>query len=664
MGCFDPESGTISHLSLKKELGPRKTDYCILSLHQDQDGILWIGTQEAGIFCFDPKDPSLENYSNGSKLPGSLSHEAVLSIFEDREGLLWFGTGNGISLLNKKKFRFACVKSNPEIGQGLSDDDILSIYEDKTGIVWIGTSRGGLNCWDRKNNTWNQKTFPQYWNEYLTNNPVRSICEDSDGDLWFGTYRGLVHYQRQTNSLAIFKNTSQEDTFLPDHTISAICKGRDGLLWLGTYKGRLIEWDIKNKKGFPVSYDLIEEKHDYSINTLFVDTGGAVWIGTQWHGIDRLNPQTLEWAHYRHKAGDQNSLPSPTVYSITEDKAGNIWAGTEAGPCRINHSIQQCQIIPKKNSFPDNSVYGLCFDDEDNLWMSTNMGLFKKSYQNSVENIFGPEDGLQGNIFNPGVCFKSNRGEMYFGGKSGFNHFFPDTITSNPFPPPLFITSYKLATRSERTVLFNKLNVLRVTKRDLPVEIRLAALSFAFPEKNLYKAQLLDSYNQEIFLKDQNLVQLSELKIGENRLLFYAANHDRQWNGEGVPLTIILTIPFWQSWMFRFSVIILFVTVFICWFQMRRRYWKQEPLLEIRDNLNPLLSRQKITEREKEILLSVLEGKTNREIEIEFFISYKTVKSHLYNIYQKMEVKNRLQLMNAVQEYLKKANAKKILKPS
>jgi DNA-binding NarL/FixJ family response regulator len=106
---------------------------------------------------------------------------------------------------------------------------------------------------------------------------------------------------------------------------------------------------------------------------------------------------------------------------------------------------------------------------------------------------------------------------------------------------------------------------------------------------------------------------------------------------------------------------ILFATVFIIWFQIRRRYWQQQPLMNIQENLNPLLGQKKITQREREILVLVLQGKTNKEIEKEFFVSYKTVKSHLYNIYQKMGVKNRLQLMNTVQEYLKKTNSKKII---
>ena len=69
---------------------------------------------------------------------------------------------------------------------------------------------------------------------------------------------------------------------------------------------------------------------------------------------------------------------------------------------------------------------------------------------------------------------------------------------------------------------------------------------------------------------------------------------------------------------------------------------------EARINSEVLSSRFGITEREQDIIRLVCLGKTNAEIEKELFISVKTVKRHLYNIYQKLGVKNRVQLVNLV----------------
>ena len=53
-----------------------------------------------------------------------------------------------------------------------------------------------------------------------------------------------------------------------------------------------------------------------------------------------------------------------------------------------------------------------------------------------------------------------------------------------------------------------------------------------------------------------------------------------------------------------------------------------------------------MTGREKEVLVQLLGGKTNREISKELHIDEKTVKNHLWKIYRKMGVNNRTQLLH------------------
>jgi DNA-binding CsgD family transcriptional regulator len=58
-----------------------------------------------------------------------------------------------------------------------------------------------------------------------------------------------------------------------------------------------------------------------------------------------------------------------------------------------------------------------------------------------------------------------------------------------------------------------------------------------------------------------------------------------------------------------------------------------------------------ISKREEEVIRQVLEGKTNKEIAAALFITLQTVKDHLYRIFQKTDVRNRVQLINLVQSY-------------
>jgi len=50
-----------------------------------------------------------------------------------------------------------------------------------------------------------------------------------------------------------------------------------------------------------------------------------------------------------------------------------------------------------------------------------------------------------------------------------------------------------------------------------------------------------------------------------------------------------------------------------------------------------------LTGREKELLVLLLKGKSNKEISDLLYVSTETVKTHLQNIYRKLGVKNRME---------------------
>ncbi|PKL11788.1 MAG: hypothetical protein CVV50_05225 [Spirochaetae bacterium HGW-Spirochaetae-6] len=63
-----------------------------------------------------------------------------------------------------------------------------------------------------------------------------------------------------------------------------------------------------------------------------------------------------------------------------------------------------------------------------------------------------------------------------------------------------------------------------------------------------------------------------------------------------------------------------------------------------------LCKKYKISDREKDIISLLLKGHKNSQISKLLFISPSTVKVHIYNIYQKIEVKNRIELSNFFKE--------------
>lgn len=69
---------------------------------------------------------------------------------------------------------------------------------------------------------------------------------------------------------------------------------------------------------------------------------------------------------------------------------------------------------------------------------------------------------------------------------------------------------------------------------------------------------------------------------------------------------------------------------------------------EVMSHTEKFYKKYNISEREVEIIEALVVGKTNKEIAAELFISINTVKTHIKNIYRKLEVKNRVQLLHMI----------------
>jgi DNA-binding NarL/FixJ family response regulator len=71
-----------------------------------------------------------------------------------------------------------------------------------------------------------------------------------------------------------------------------------------------------------------------------------------------------------------------------------------------------------------------------------------------------------------------------------------------------------------------------------------------------------------------------------------------------------------------------------------QKFFVPSPLI-LKENLDKLISN-----RENEVLLLLAEGLSNKDIGNKLYISETTVKSHVKSIYKKLQVKNRIQLLN------------------
>jgi DNA-binding NarL/FixJ family response regulator len=86
------------------------------------------------------------------------------------------------------------------------------------------------------------------------------------------------------------------------------------------------------------------------------------------------------------------------------------------------------------------------------------------------------------------------------------------------------------------------------------------------------------------------------------------------------------------------------VALAIGWWLGREFFTKRKVKAESNKVLNPeALLESGLSKREVEILILIEKGQTNQEIADSLFVSLNTVKTHNANIFQKLDVKNRVQ---------------------
>lgn len=97
-------------------------------------------------------------------------------------------------------------------------------------------------------------------------------------------------------------------------------------------------------------------------------------------------------------------------------------------------------------------------------------------------------------------------------------------------------------------------------------------------------------------------------------------------------------------------IINLFPIIFLREFT-KKLFPEHYSALSLNKESGTLFKKYKISNREKEIIELICQGKSNKQIEDELFISIRTVKDHIYNIYKKAGVRNRVQLSNLFRSF-------------
>jgi len=306
---------------------------------------------------------------------------------------------------------------------------------DKNGNLWFSIRGEGAYRYDGK-------SFINFTTkDGLCNNNVGSIIQDRAGNILLGTNSGICKYDGN-------KFTKYP---VPD-TLSIICmlEDKDGNIWFGAMNKGVYRFDGTNLTNFLYEYKhpLFANKQEKMIMDIMQDKKGNIWFSS-WNrgGVWRYNgtifthflPSSDYYSFFEDERSNAYSssatkyvhspdyITDDMIFSISEDRAGNIWFATRRhGICQYDGKAFTSFI--ENEAFVSHGIYSILEDKKGNMWFTTDdNGVYcydGKTLKNYTEN-----DGLVHNAVTS--VLEDNNGNLWFGTKwFGLSRYDGKTFTS------------------------------------------------------------------------------------------------------------------------------------------------------------------------------------------------------------------------------------------
>lgn len=504
----------------------------ISSVHQQANGIVWIGFHSEGLDRYDPSTGKITHYPYVPNQQNGLADGSINYIHEDAGGILWMGCDSGLTRYDPKKNKFRHFLGNPNDPHAISTGRVWRIAEDAQRNLWMSTT-AGISV-TRPANT----VFGSYQrkdgDEYLTTETYFSFANKDNRYLWAGTSLGLLRFDRWqenfehwapspnpndvSNRLNELKFTSdgrllmisfksllefdpEQETFKTffqwSHPLTSwAIDPDDGTYWIGTGEG-LLFYDPKTgiKKLFQHNDKDPDSLAHNVVLALFFDSQKRLWVGTYGAGLDCFDPNTGAFIHHQADPDDPTAIANNAINQVVEGPDGTIWVATRSGLSRRDPDTGHFRSYWVKDGLPHPFINDILFDDSGYMWVSTDGGVVKLDTETDHFTYFDKTDGLLDNIFSGGASTRFADGTLVFGG-DGFNIFNPSVMPRRAMGPvvltdlQLFNESVPLSTPQQETPLkelLHRANHVELSYKEYVFAFRFAVLDYSFSDKHVFE---------------------------------------------------------------------------------------------------------------------------------------------------------------------------------
>lgn len=288
-------------------------DIAIQAICHDEDGV-WLGSRRQ-IFRYTFDDGKMRLWKDVQEKPDfRITGMAMM----DNQTILCT-SHNGIVLID---IDTGTVSESPF----MTHKEVSSVLIDKKGRIWIAFYNNGVKVFDKNGNE--IRSFNKT-NSSLSNDVVLCMTE-RDSSVWAGTDGGGINrIDLETGEISVLSHVAGDASSLPAHSIKSIHTDEHGNIWAGSVRDGLIRISRSGMNTYSDSHiGLSSGLSNPTVLCLFQDKDEeCIWIGTDGEGINRFDPKTNEFTHYRTSL--KTKIVSIARYSDNElllsSYADRIW---------------------------------------------------------------------------------------------------------------------------------------------------------------------------------------------------------------------------------------------------------------------------------------------------------------------------------------------------
>ncbi|MEO8067667.1 MAG: two-component regulator propeller domain-containing protein [Flavobacteriales bacterium] len=328
----------------------------ILCLHQDQNGFVWIGT-ENGLARHEGS--TIRTYHYDRSDPHSLPNEQVHDIAEDVQGRLWFATSGGVALYRPVQGDFQRHElSYPGAGH-VPLNRVSDLLPEPGGSgVWLVTEAGIYLL--RSADGGLEAAAPPMDDIQKGTMFRRSMIADTlRNGVWFGTQKGLRFFDRKSGSFFHVGNDPRKWKCFSTAATSCPALASDGSLWAFDNTTHQLFHSLPETGHLDTIATFNPGAYPYNPQFMAFTRDGRLWISTWNYQLLSFDPTTKQWAHHRHRENDRSSLVNGNVKALVEDRDGTLWFGTREGISLLVPRLQFMRVLPMATERPISAMHAL-----------------------------------------------------------------------------------------------------------------------------------------------------------------------------------------------------------------------------------------------------------------------------------------------------------------